>query len=123
MEKLIGEKATCVTIREEVDEKTKQIETTEETLQNLKAQIKTDEKSLEVIDNEMMSCNSIRESVFVLDNLNKECKFIENSIQDLEKKLEGSGGLSDRSYEEVKNEEDLKTQGTFFVTKYLLSLT
>merc|ERR1739848_115429 len=44
MEKLIGEKAACVTIREEVDEKNKQIDTTEETLQNLKAQIKTDEK-------------------------------------------------------------------------------
>ena len=101
----------CVAIREEVEEKNKKIEITEDTLQTLKSQIKKDEKDLEIVANESMACNSIRESVLVLDNLQKECKVIERSVQDLEKKIGESGGLSDRSYEEVKTEEDLKTQG------------
>ena len=101
----------CVAIREEVEEKNKKIETTEDTLQTLKSQIKKDEKDLEIVANESMACNSIRESVLVLDNLNKESKVIDRSVQDLEKKIGESGGLSDRSYEEVKAEEDLKTQG------------
>ena len=111
MEKLYPEKMACVAIREEVEEKNKKIETTEDTLQTLKSQIKKDEKDLEIVANESMACNSIRESVLVLDNLQKECKVIERSVQDLEKKIGESGGLSDRSYEEVKTEEDLKTQG------------
>ena len=113
LEKLYPEKMACVAIREEVEEKNKKIETTEDTLQTLKSQIKKDEKDLEIVANESMACNSIRESVLVLDNLQKECKVIERSVQDLEKKIGESGGLSDRSYEEVKTEEDLKTQGKF----------
>ena len=113
LEKLYPEKMACVAIREEVEEKNKKIETTEDTLQTLKSQIKKDEKDLEIVANESMACNSIRESVLVLDNLQKESKVIERSVQDLEKKIGESGGLSDRSYEEVKTEEDLKTQGKF----------
>ena len=111
LEKLNPEKMACLTIRQEVDEKNEKIETAEENLQNLKSQIKKDEKNLESVEEELMACSNIRESVLVLDNLNKECKIVEKSVQDLERKIGESGGLSDRSYEEVKKEEDLKAQG------------
>merc|ERR1712183_162410 len=90
--------------------KTKNIEGAEENLQNLKSQIKKDEKELESVDEELMACSNIRENVLVLDNLDKESKIVEKAVQDLVRKMEESGGISDRSYEEVKKEEDLKAQ-------------
>merc|ERR1711962_540061 len=76
----------------------------------MKSEIKKYEKQLETVEEELIACINLRESVLVLDNLNKECKIVEKSVQDLQRKIGESGGLSDRSYEEVKKEEDLKAQ-------------
>merc|ERR1712156_176939 len=92
------------------DEKIKKVESSEECLQNMKSEIKKYEKELETVEEELIACTNLRESVLVLDNLNKECKIVEKSVQDLQRKIGESGGLSDRSYEEVKKEEDLKAQ-------------
>ena len=109
MESLYPEKAKCLEIRNELDSKRAKLEESQKSTSKLKSQLKTDEEKLEEIGELIVACSSIREDVLHIDNLNRDFKTIKKAVQDLETKL-GPNVNADRTYEQVKNEEDLKTQ-------------
>ena len=108
LEKLYPEKMNCLQIRNSLEAKSQQIEKMEESIKNLSIELQKHESELEEIVTKVSSCSGIREDVLQLDNLNKEIKNLEQIVSDLQSKC--NFGTDQRDYDQVKNEEELKTQ-------------
>ena len=110
LEKLIPEKSTCLEITNELESKNEKIQDVEELIQKLKQNVKKEENILEELDEKCQAALNIREDVVNLDNLNKEVKILEKSINEIQAELNNSGANSNKNYDEVQNEYELKSQ-------------
>ena len=106
-EKLRPEKISCLDIRQQLEQKNNEIEDLKNKLKDDKKRLKGVKEELEALDEILQAC-TIRDDVFQIDNLNNENKKIEHSIEELQKQLGNAN--TGKNYDEVKQEEELKTQ-------------